>query len=243
MLPNSAAVALQSACRQARALVTTRATETRPASTPIARDDSAPSVPIEGAPTFQEAIARLQEYWASVGCAVWLPHNTEVLRWRRPHCRAAAAPPVPLSTGELPHPPGPAPQVGAGTMNPATFLRVLGPEPWNVCYAEPSIRPDDSRYGDNPNRIQRHTQFQASGACAREMPGASGVYQPSRAALPCPARPAAPSSRRRRRPRLPLLLAALLLALACPVTPPSPPLPSPPLPSPFRPCFLVRRSS
>ncbi len=51
-------------------------------------------------------------------------------------------------------------QVGAGTMNPATFLRVLGPEPWNVAYAEPSIRPDDSRYGDNPNRLQRHTQFQ-----------------------------------------------------------------------------------
>jgi len=45
-------------------------------------------------------------------------------------------------------------------MNPATFLRVLGPEPWNVAYAEPSIRPDDSRYGDNPNRVQRHTQFQ-----------------------------------------------------------------------------------
>lgn len=52
-------------------------------------------------------------------------------------------------------------QVGAGTMNPATFLRVLGPEPWNVAYAEPSVRPDDSRYGDNPNRVQRHTQFQA----------------------------------------------------------------------------------
>lgn len=47
-------------------------------------------------------------------------------------------------------------------MNPATFLRVLGPEPWNVCYAEPSIRPDDSRYGDNPNRLQRHTQFQVT---------------------------------------------------------------------------------
>eukprot|EP00238_Polyblepharides_amylifera_P012515 CAMPEP_0196584758 /NCGR_PEP_ID=MMETSP1081-20130531/48359_1 /TAXON_ID=36882 /ORGANISM="Pyramimonas amylifera, Strain CCMP720" /LENGTH=966 /DNA_ID=CAMNT_0041906085 /DNA_START=496 /DNA_END=3396 /DNA_ORIENTATION=- len=45
-------------------------------------------------------------------------------------------------------------------MNPATFLRVLGPEPWRVCYPEPSIRPDDSRYGDNPNRVQRHTQFQ-----------------------------------------------------------------------------------
>lgn len=51
-------------------------------------------------------------------------------------------------------------QVGAGTMNPATFLRVLGPEPWNVAYVEPSIRPDDGRYGDNPNRLQQHYQFQ-----------------------------------------------------------------------------------
>ncbi|KAK3003952.1 hypothetical protein RJ639_018743, partial [Escallonia herrerae] len=51
-------------------------------------------------------------------------------------------------------------EVGAGTMNPLTFLRVLGPEPWNVAYVEPSIRPDDSRYGENPNRLQRHTQFQ-----------------------------------------------------------------------------------
>lgn len=81
------------------------------------------------APSFQEAVARLQEYWAKQGCVVWLPHNTEV---------------------------------GAGTMNPATFLRVLGPEPWNVAYVEPSIRPDDSRYGDNPNRLQRHTQFQVT---------------------------------------------------------------------------------
>ncbi|KAJ1692808.1 hypothetical protein LUZ63_009506 [Rhynchospora breviuscula] len=77
--------------------------------------------------TFQQAIQRLQEYWASVGCAVMQCSNTEV---------------------------------GAGTMNPLTFLRVLGPEPWNIAYAEPSIRPDDSRYGDNPNRLQRHTQFQ-----------------------------------------------------------------------------------
>ncbi len=51
-------------------------------------------------------------------------------------------------------------QVGAGTMNPATFLRVLGPEPWNVGYVEPSIRPDDGRYGENPNRMQMHYQFQ-----------------------------------------------------------------------------------
>ncbi|RZC69221.1 hypothetical protein C5167_032320 [Papaver somniferum] len=48
-------------------------------------------------------------------------------------------------------------QVGAGTMNPLTFLKVLGPEPWNVAYAEPSVRPDDSRYGENPNRLQRHS--------------------------------------------------------------------------------------
>ncbi|KAL2609569.1 hypothetical protein R1flu_028142 [Riccia fluitans] len=78
-------------------------------------------------PTFQQAIQRLQDYWASMGCAIMQSSNTEV---------------------------------GAGTMNPATFLRVLGPEPWNVAYAEPSIRPDDSRYGENPNRVQRHTQFQ-----------------------------------------------------------------------------------
>jgi glycyl-tRNA synthetase len=51
-------------------------------------------------------------------------------------------------------------QVGAGTMNPATFLRVLGPEPWNVAYVEPSVRPDDGRYGENPNRFQKHTQYQ-----------------------------------------------------------------------------------
>ncbi|KAK8957847.1 hypothetical protein KSP39_PZI001241 [Platanthera zijinensis] len=78
-------------------------------------------------PTFQQAIQRLQEYWASVGCSIMQCSNTEV---------------------------------GAGTMNPLTFLRVLGPEPWNVAYVEPSIRPDDSRFGDNPNRLQRHTQFQ-----------------------------------------------------------------------------------
>lgn len=51
-------------------------------------------------------------------------------------------------------------QVGAGTMNPATVLRVLGPEPWNVVYFEPSIRPDDGRFGDNPNRMQLHHQLQ-----------------------------------------------------------------------------------
>ena len=49
---------------------------------------------------------------------------------------------------------------GAGTMSPWTFLRVLGPEPWNVAYVEPSRRPADGRYGDNPNRLYQHHQFQ-----------------------------------------------------------------------------------
>ncbi len=78
-------------------------------------------------PTFQTAVARLQQFWADQGCLVWQPHNVEV---------------------------------GAGTMNPATFLQVLGPEPWNVVYFEPSIRPDDARYGENPNRMGRHHQMQ-----------------------------------------------------------------------------------
>ncbi len=49
---------------------------------------------------------------------------------------------------------------GAGTMNPATFLRALGPEPWKVAYVEPSRRPTDGRYGENPNRLQHYYQFQ-----------------------------------------------------------------------------------
>ncbi len=51
-------------------------------------------------------------------------------------------------------------EVGAGTYNPATFLRALGPEPWNVAFVEPSRRPSDGRYGDNPNRLQQFHQFQ-----------------------------------------------------------------------------------
>lgn len=51
-------------------------------------------------------------------------------------------------------------EVGAGTMNPATALRVLGPEPWHVAYVEPSARPADGRYGENPNRWQQYYQFQ-----------------------------------------------------------------------------------
>src|SRR5437773_250864 len=49
---------------------------------------------------------------------------------------------------------------GAGTYNPHTFLRVLGPEPWKVAYVEPSRRPTDGRYGDNPNRLYKHHQYQ-----------------------------------------------------------------------------------
>lgn len=51
-------------------------------------------------------------------------------------------------------------EVGAGTMNPATTLRVLGPEPWRVAYVEPSRRPTDGRYGENPNRLQHYYQYQ-----------------------------------------------------------------------------------
>src|ERR1700722_13151356 len=71
-------------------------------------------------------------------------------------------------------------EVGAGTMSPATFLRVLGPEPWHVAYAEPSVRPDDSRYGKNPNRIQTHTQYQV---ILKPEPGAQELYLGSLEAL------------------------------------------------------------
>jgi len=77
--------------------------------------------------TFQEAISRLQDYWAGQGALIWQPYSEKV---------------------------------GAGTMNPATLLRVLGPEPWNVAYVEPSYRADDGRYAENPNRMQMHTQMQ-----------------------------------------------------------------------------------
>jgi glycyl-tRNA synthetase len=75
----------------------------------------------------QAVVLALTEYWASRGCMIVQPFNTEV---------------------------------GAGTLNPATALRVLGPEPWRVAYPEPSVRPDDSRYGENPNRLQTFVQFQ-----------------------------------------------------------------------------------
>ncbi|HOS97832.1 MAG TPA: glycine--tRNA ligase subunit alpha, partial [Deltaproteobacteria bacterium] len=51
-------------------------------------------------------------------------------------------------------------EVGAGTFNPHTFLRALGPDPWKVAYVEPSRRPTDGRYGENPNRLQHYYQYQ-----------------------------------------------------------------------------------
>jgi len=51
-------------------------------------------------------------------------------------------------------------EVGAGTFNPSTFLRALGPEPWKIAYVEPSRRPSDGRYGNNPNRLQHYYQYQ-----------------------------------------------------------------------------------
>jgi glycyl-tRNA synthetase alpha chain len=77
--------------------------------------------------TFQELIRRLDDYWASQGCAILQPYDTEV---------------------------------GAGTKHPATLLRCLGPEPWNVAYVQPSRRPADGRYTLNPQRNQRYYQYQ-----------------------------------------------------------------------------------
>ena len=51
-------------------------------------------------------------------------------------------------------------EVGAGTFHPATFLRAIGPEPWRTAYVQPSRRPTDGRYGENPNRLQHYYQFQ-----------------------------------------------------------------------------------
>jgi glycyl-tRNA synthetase alpha chain len=79
------------------------------------------------APTFQQTILRLQNYWDQHGCALLQPYDMEV---------------------------------GAGTFHTATFLRSIGPEPWRAAYVQPSRRPRDGRYGDNPNRLQHYYQFQ-----------------------------------------------------------------------------------
>ena len=81
----------------------------------------------QNAPTFQELILRLSNFFADYGCVLQQPHDLEV---------------------------------GAGTMAPETFLRVLGPRPYNVAYYQPSRRPADGRYGENPNRLYKHLQMQ-----------------------------------------------------------------------------------
>lgn len=93
-------------------------------------DASAAAAPLASARrglSFQQLIARLQQFWADQGCVVQLPYDLEV---------------------------------GAGTMSPETFLRVLGPDPYWVVYPQPSRRPADGRYGENPNRLYKHTQLQ-----------------------------------------------------------------------------------
>jgi glycyl-tRNA synthetase alpha chain len=79
------------------------------------------------APTFQEMIFQLKEYWSDRGCIIQEPLDLEV---------------------------------GAGTMAPETFLRVLGPKPYRVAYVQPSRRPADGRYGENPKRLYKHQQLQ-----------------------------------------------------------------------------------
>ena len=65
-------------------------------------------------------------------------------------------------------------EVGAGTFHPATFFRVLGPEPWNTAYVQPSRRPTDGRYGENPNRLQHYYQFQV--VLKPSPPDPQGIY-------------------------------------------------------------------
>ena len=85
------------------------------------------NTPAPAAPTFQDLILRLQQYWAERGCVIMQPYDKEM---------------------------------GAGTFHPATFLRAIGPEPWSAAYVQPSRRPTDGRYGDNPFRLQHYYQYQ-----------------------------------------------------------------------------------
>lgn len=63
-------------------------------------------------------------------------------------------------------------EVGAGTFHPATFLRSIGPESWNAAYVQPSRRPTDGRYGENPNRLQRYYQYRGDEAEPGQHPAA-----------------------------------------------------------------------
>ena len=77
-------------------------------------------------------------------------------------------------------------EVGAGTFHPATTLRALGPQPWNVAYVQPSRRPTDGRYGENPNRLQHYYQFQV--LLKPSPPDSQALYLESLAALGIDAR-------------------------------------------------------
>ncbi len=72
-------------------------------------------------------------------------------------------------------------EMGAGTFHPATFLRAIGPEPWNAAYVQPCRRPTDGRYGENPNRLQHYYQFQV--VLKPSPPDIQAVYLESLAAL------------------------------------------------------------
>jgi glycyl-tRNA synthetase alpha chain len=82
---------------------------------------------VAGKLTFQDLILTLQNFWASRGCLILQPYDSEM---------------------------------GAGTFHPATTLRALGPRPWNAAFVQPSRRPTDGRYGENPNRLQHYYQYQ-----------------------------------------------------------------------------------
>jgi glycyl-tRNA synthetase alpha chain len=79
------------------------------------------------APSFQDLILRLHEFWAAQGCVILQPYDVEM---------------------------------GAGTFHPATTLRALGSRPWRAAYVQPSRRPGDGRYGENPNRLGHYYQYQ-----------------------------------------------------------------------------------
>jgi glycyl-tRNA synthetase alpha chain len=83
--------------------------------------------PSKNAPTLQDLILKLMQFWGKQDCVLQQPYDIEV---------------------------------GAGTMHPETFLRVLGPSPYRVAYVQPSRRPADGRYGENPNRLYKHFQYQ-----------------------------------------------------------------------------------
>src|ERR1700748_3178231 len=91
--------------------------------------------------SFQGLILALQRYWADWGCVILQPYDMEV------------------GAGTF-HPATTLRALGAGPFHPAATLRALAPNPWNAAYVQPSRRPKDGRYGENPNRLQHYYQMQ-----------------------------------------------------------------------------------